>query len=893
VANEAADEAAGEAATGAMDALQALAGAPAGARLLDGLAARFGGAASVLRRRAGAVALESVAGRPASATLAPDAGVRLAGSPGAASALRAGAAGPVIGALGVAAELAAPDRAALDAVARRLGALLAEGAAPEAGVARTLPLLDVRVQPLRSPGELDPADPEWRARVRAGMASLGLSAEVVDAAAANFDRWWRTPAFAGDRPQLAAAVERGDWALLLDSFYRVIPFGTGGRRGPVGLGTNRFHPFTLASSVQGHVDYLRAAAPGEALSTVVVWDVRAYHDLRGTYDPAVPNPLMGLSSRDFARIAAGVYAANGVRVHMPPPDTPHASPQYVATPELSFAIRKLGASAGLNISASHNHPDDNGGKFYNRHGGQEIPPDDERMARHVEEADYLLSLDFERAVETGLVEWLDDAVHADYVQLNRAQGLGVDSPGATRIVFTPLHGTADRTVGEVLRAEGYDVVSVPEESTPDGAFPAVPYRAPNPEVPESMRRAEALAVEVGAELALACDPDADRIGCSARGPDGRMHFLKGDEIAVLVTHAKLERLAELGRLPERPLVIKTEVTTGLLRPITEHFGGRLVGDLLVGFKYHGAVLEEIERTGAFRGEPASLADFVVAVEESHGVLVTPEIRDKDAAGGAVVLAELAARLRAEGRTVVEYLDDVYRRFGYSATGLRSTVMTGAEGVEAIERIQRGLRAEPPAELGGLAVERVTDHWDEDGVFGPIRSETDRSSRNVLVFSLAEGARIILRPSGTEPKNKSYVEVPTPPLGEGASDAELAAVRERADARAVAIADDLALYMLGLIGVELPRFALRISGLVDFAKRVDFVESFLPAFEARAAEGGGAALSAWIDERLAAYGKDAKGLVADALREYVDGELAAPGLDAGRRSALETMRRAFE
>jgi phosphoglucomutase/phosphomannomutase len=526
-----------------------------------------------------------------------------------------------------------------------------------------------------------------------GFASLPVADHYKQTAVHNITRWLEDAPFAVYRPHLEWLVEQAHWSLLLDSFYRMLPFGTGGRRGPVGIGTNRFNPWTLASSVQGHITYLRERYPGQELSVVIAYDVRVFHDLRGLYNPGLPNPLLGLTSRDFAWVAAGVYAANGMRVHMLPED----ASTYVSTPELSFAIRYLHATAGLNISASHNHPDDNGGKFYNDRGGQEVPPYDEAMAKQVEHVDRVEILDFAAAKATGLISWIPPDVHQAYVALNVAQSLQSMARQA-RVVFTPLHGTADTTVGAVLQQAGFEVHPVTAQVTHDGAFPAVPYRAPNPEVPDSMQLGIDLARQVQADAVLACDPDADRLGVCARTAAGDYHFLNGNEIAVLVAHYKLEQLQHLGRLPARPLVIKTEVTTELLRPITEHFDGILIGDLLVGFKYHANVLDCLEQHGHFGLVPAALSDFVIGVEESHGILVTPEIRDKDAAGAAILLAELAALQRQKGATLVDYLDDIYRRYGYYANLLTSMVMTGAEGLTNIETIQQTLRCQPPEKV---------------------------------------------------------------------------------------------------------------------------------------------------------------------------------------------------
>ncbi|MGH8474362.1 MAG: phospho-sugar mutase [Methylococcales bacterium] len=710
-------------------------------------------------------------------------------------------------------------------------------------------------------------------RIEAGFSALDVPNDARRTALANLRTWLSADLFRPDREQLAWLIEQQKWAILLDSFHRVLPFGTGGRRGPVGIGTNRFNPYTLMSSVQGHVDYLRELYPDRDLTVVVVYDVRVFRDLRGVYNPELPNPLGGMTSRDFARLAYSVYTANSVRVYT----LPEESRDYVSTPELSFMVRRLRADGGLNISASHNHPDDNGGKFYNAYGAQDVPPNDEQMAQRVEGVEQIATLPLAEARNAELILDLPAQLHNEYIRLNLAQSL---YPGerAAHIVFTPLHGTGATTAGEVLRVAGFRVDFVAEESTPDGEFPTIPYRAPNPEVKESMLRATTLAAASGADLAMACDPDADRIGVCARRRLGEnaFEFLTGNEIAVLVTHFKLESLRQLGRLPKRPIVIKTEVTTEVLKAITEDFGGTMIGDLLVGFKYHGNILSQLEEKGCFRDLVARLDDFIIGVEESHGILVTPEIRDKDAAGAAILLAELAAREKRRGRTVIDYLNAIYRRYGFFANVVGSMVMSGAEGLDGIQRIQEGLRGRPPTAIGGRRVRQVIDHRDPEGIHGPIQSDTDHVARNVLVFLLEENARVVIRPSGTEPKTKVYVEVRAAPLGDHADETAFEGHKASVIQVAKAIGDDFTRQMLAVLGVELPDYALRISGLVPLDRRLHFVNEFMPELEASLARlceqnatlGG---WSCWIDEQLRSYGADARRLVGDAVQSYLAGE----------------------
>ncbi len=674
-------------------------------------------------------------------------------------------------------------------------------------------------------------------------ATLNVRPEIVAAAEAHLARWLGDDEFGAYRPLVAALLAEERWSLLVDSFYQVMPFGTGGRRGTVGVGPNRFNPWTLSASVQGHVAYLRERRGQGPLHVVIAYDVRCFRDAGGNMPAGVANPLLGLSSRDFAEIAAGVYAANGVHTTLIPP----GSSDFISTPELSFAIRHLGADAGLNVSASHNPPDDNGGKFYNHLGGQEVPPGDEEMGKQVDAVRVVRSMSYGAARERGMVRDYPRSCHDGYIAVNVATSL-VPSRSA-RVVFTGLHGTGDTSAAEALRACGFHVDIEPTQAPHDGAFPEVPFRTPNPEVPQSMDRAVALARSLGADLVMACDPDADRIGLVARAADGTWRFFTGNEIASLLTEHRLVH----GRM-SRPIVMKTEVTSELVSRIARRHGAQVVGDLMVGFKYIGDGLRQLEDKGSFAGVTGSPADLVIGVEESHGVLVTADLRDKDAAGAAVGLAEMASLLKDQGRTLVDALEALWAREGYVVNRLVSTVMRGATGKARIERIQASLRADPPTEVAGLAVTDFADRADPSGPLGPIKSGTDAASRDVLVFRLGEGARVLLRPSGTEPKNKVYVEVIGAP---GEPKAEV-------DARAERIAYGFAAVMLARGEIALPEWALRVSDLVAVEQKQHFAESFVPGLLSRQGDPG---LQPWIDAELRPYGKDPRGLVLPALRAW--------------------------
>jgi phosphoglucomutase/phosphomannomutase len=631
-----------------------------------------------------------------------------------------------------------------------------------------------------------------------GFRSVDIDADSRRQAFTYLRQWLTESAFAPYRPQIEWLIRIGQWAGLIDRFYQILPFGTGGRRGPVGIGPNRMNEWTLGASVQGHCEYLKERFPGVLpLKVALAYDVRQFEDKRRNYNPDLPNPVLHLSSKDLAHYAAGVYIANGLHAWI----LPSESKRYVATPELSFAIRYLEVHGGLNISASHNPPDDNGGKFYDERGGQPIPPDDQIMADLVDQVTEIKHLSWSEAQRSGRLHYLDDAPHRAYIDLIRKQSfLPPPRFDEIKVVFTPLHGVGASTAMEALVEQGFRVTPVESQMSPDGQFTNV-TKTPNPEVPDSMDRAAALATELGADLVLSTDPDADRLGALIPDHGGNLRFVTGNEIAALLTHFKLSQLAHNGTLPHSPIVIKTEVTTRLVTRIARQFKAQVVDDLLVGFKYIADVLWQLERTGRYGDVSGTPEDFIIACEESHGILVTPKIRDKDSAGAALLFAELALDQKRRGRTVFYYLDEIYRRFGYFRNEGIPVVMSGVTGKRDMARMLDALRASPPAALGGQKVTSFLDLRDENGRLGPMKGATDYSSRNVLVFMLGEYARIILRPSGTEPKAKTYLEVCSPPRPAGISEDSWQKNCLQVDATAKRLADDFLAKALGLIGMK--------------------------------------------------------------------------------------------
>jgi len=648
---------------------------------------------------------------------------------------------------------------------------------------------------------------ESYSQAEAGIRSLDIADSIKEAALTRLKQWLEEPEFADYRPQIEDLIAREQWSFLVDSFYQVIPFGTGGRRGPVGIGPNRFNANALASSIQGHVEYLKAQRAkkgwGEDLSVVVAYDVREFNDGNGNYRRDVPNPCLGMSSKSFACIAAGVYAANGVAVWMLPED----ATTVMSTPELSFLIQHLGARGGLNISASHNPPDDNGAKIYNYAGGQEVPPNDEEMVNLVEQVDEVKQLDYEETKERGFIRFISNEDRQAYLEAIKAVSLQPQFRDAT-IVFSPLHGAGKGCAGRVLEECGFNVIRVEEQWADDSNFRNVPNQIANPEEPPAMMMAAKLAKESGADLTIATDPDADRMGAVAPDRNGRWHFLNGNQIGTVLAHYILETRRRLNKLPAKPLIIKTEVTTSILERLARSFGAHIIGHLLVGFKYIGDLIRQIDETGEIDGESYEADGFLLGTEESHGYLVTPAIRDKDSAGACLLMAEFAAVCKSEGRTVIDCLDDLYREFGFTRNLLISVGMSDAEGKDRMQRILRSFRAEPPPRIGDLEVEEVLDLQDEAGRFGAIKSETDRSSRNVLVFRMADGSKAVIRPSGTEPKTKIYFEG----NGELAEGEALDALRDRIDSSLRVLADDFTQEMLRRGDVKPGTPGVKVSGL---------------------------------------------------------------------------------
>lgn len=677
-------------------------------------------------------------------------------------------------------------------------------------------------------------------------------------AAARLRRWMSGEIPYAEPEILDRHLEPDHLALVFDAFRQVLPFGTGGRRGPMGYGPNRMNPSTVAMTAQGHSNYLKASFPenirhkgspagslhdkaehhsrGQPLSVVVANDVRVFTDNAGVYGFLGPgHPLLGLSSRSLARLACEIYAANGIVSYLAEPEDDGA---VTSTPELSCFIVQLDAAGGVNVSASHNPPDDNGIKVYDAYGSQPIAPEDQRLVDAMESATDVRTVPFAEGLRSGMIRPLPPEVHAAYVDtyLSLYGNLRPPDPEAP-VVYTPLCGCGVNTVKPVLERLGFPLLIPPDQGL-DGSFAAIPFKAPNPEVPHATEPAREFADRHGVGIVLSSDPDADRIGMEARLADGSWYHFDGNQIAAILCH----HLMLDPRGPRRRgLVMETLVTTRLLGRIVAEAGDSwLIDDLLVGFKYVADVLKTLDRTGRYRDIACSPEDLVLAAEESHGVVMAPGIRDKDATPACMVLAGLYQRLLDEGRTMLDYYVAMLRELGSYDNINRGITLAGAEGTRKKDRIMASLREAPPRELAGQPVRRFVDYWDPER-FGPIAGDTDRLPRNVLQAH-TDHFIITVRPSGTEPKLKLYCQLlPDGEPLDAAGTGLLEQVRGKADRVARSLYNEL----LSCIGVSLDEAALLLPDIIDLENKRRFAGETVP----RLREAMGSGRFAGLDDLL--------------------------------------------
>ena len=637
-------------------------------------------------------------------------------------------------------------------------------------------------------------------------------------AAGRLRRWISGEIPYAEREVLDRHLEPNHLALVFDAFRQVLPFGTGGRRGLMGYGPNRMNAATVAMTAQGHSDYLKDRAHGAPLSVVVANDVRVFADNAGVYRFLGPaHPVLGVSSRSLARLACEIYAGNGIAAWLAEPEDDNA---VTSTPELSFFIVRLGAAGGVNVSASHNPPDDNGIKVYDAYGSQPIAPEDQRLVDAMEHATEIRTVPFNEGLRSGRIRPLPAELAGAYVDTYVNLYGDLYAPRAEApVVYTPLCGCGVNTVKPVLERLGFPVLMPPDQGL-DGSFAAIPFKAPNPEVPHATTPAREFADSHGVGIVLSSDPDADRIGMEARLRDGTWYHFDGNQIAAILGH---HLMLDPDGPRRRGLVMETLVTTKLLGRIVAEAGDSwLIDDLLVGFKYVADVLKILERSGRYRDIACRPEDLVLAAEESHGVVMAPGIRDKDATPACMVLAALYQRLLEEDRTMLDYYVEMLRELGGYDNVNRGILLAGAEGTRKKDRIMARLREAPPRELAGRPVRGFVDYWDPER-FGPIASDTDRLPRNVLQ-AFTDDFVITVRPSGTEPKLKLYCQLlPGAEALDAAGTDLLEQVRSKADRVARSLYNEL----LSCIDVSLDDAALLLPDIIDLENKQRFARETVP------------------------------------------------------------------
>ena len=566
-------------------------------------------------------------------------------------------------------------------------------------------------------------------------------------------RQWLTPQYdAETRQEVQSMLDAADKTPLIEAFYKDLEFGTGGLRGIMGAGTNRMNIYTVGAATQGLANYLN-----DAFSEVPQISVAIGHDVRH-------------NSRKFAELAADIFSANGIKVYLFDSCCP--------TPEVSFAIRHLGCQSGVMVTASHNPKEYNGYKAYWSDGAQMIAPHDVKTIEYVNAITSVDQIKFTPRKE--LIQIIGKDV--DKAFLSAILGLQMDREACLRhhdmkIVYTPIHGTGSRLMFDSLKLWGFDnIIHVPEQDVQSGDFPTVV--SPNPENPEAMAMGIAKARETGAQLVLASDPDADRIGLVVRDKQGNYQLVNGNQIVMIFLYYIITRNRELGRITGNEYCVKTIVTTETIKRIADANGVKCY-DCYTGFKWIADVMRNHEGTARYLG----------GGEESYGFLAEDFCRDKDSVSAISMMCEIAAWAADKGMHLYELLIQIYLEYGFSRERGISVVRPGKSGAEEIAAMMREFRANPPKTLAGSPVTAIKDYLDlnaTDLINGNVSKLDFPTTSNVLQFFNALGDKVSIRPSGTEPKIKFYVEV-REPLKDAA---DYEATVEKADKHIDAILKDL-------------------------------------------------------------------------------------------------------
>jgi phosphoglucomutase len=540
---------------------------------------------------------------------------------------------------------------------------------------------------------------------------------------------------AGEDPELLAELQeiQGDEKAVSDRFYRHLEFGTGGLRGVIGAGTNRMNIYTVRRATQALADYLNASDLPK--SAAIAHDSRIKGDL-------------------FSREAARVLAANGI--------TAWLYPRLEPTPALSWAVRYLNCGAGICVTASHNPAQYNGYKVYGADGCQITPEAAEKVLAYMNRIDCFDDVklaDYDEALAEGKIRLIDEACLDAFVDAVLALRPGNDVSGL-KLVYTPLNGSGLECVKRLLEKMGVkELTVVPSQERPDGRFPTCPY--PNPEIREAMEEGLSLCDEVKPDLLLGTDPDCDRMGAAVPDGKGGYRLITGNEMGVLLLDYLCRTRTARGAMPRDPVAVTTIVSTDMATPVAAAYGVEL-RRTLTGFKYIGEQIGLLEAEG-------HAERYLFGFEESYGYLSGGHVRDKDAVNAVMLACECAAWYAGQGMTLLDAMNALYGRFGFYRNGLISRAFEGQDGMEAMSGLMRALRGAPPAEIAGKRVTGVTDY---------LHGETGLISSDVLEFRLEEEGKLIVRPSGTEPKLKLYLSV------RGGSEADAQARLEALEAGAL-------------------------------------------------------------------------------------------------------------
>lgn len=512
---------------------------------------------------------------------------------------------------------------------------------------------------------------------------------------------------------------------ILDRFYRSLEFGTAGLRGVIGAGTNRMNYYTVGRATQGLADFLNKHF--ENPSIAIGYDSR-------------------IKSEYFSVEAAKTLAANGIKVYL--------YEELEPTPCLSFAIRHFKTSSGIILTASHNPAKYNGYKCYNENGYQMTDEEASETYDFIQKVDYftgIKTMDFDEAKEKGLIEYMGQDVIDLFLDevIKQCVNMGICEKANLNVIYTPLNGTGNKPVRKILDRIGVkNIHIVPEQENPDGNFPTCPF--PNPEIKQAFECALKLAENVKPDLLLATDPDCDRVGIAVNNGNGEFQLMTGNEVGAMLLNYLLSQKKEQGTLSKNSIAVKSFVSTDLAEVIAKKYNCTFK-NLLTGFKYIGELITQLESEG--RSE-----DFVMGFEESYGYLAGTHARDKDAVVASMLICEMAAYYKAQGKTLIDVMNGLYDEFGYYCNTVQSYTFEGASGMEKMAAIMDGLRVNKPSSFAGYEVAKIDDYKTSKStdVKTGEESEITLPKSNVLAYTLTDGNKVIVRPSGTEPKIKAYI-----------------------------------------------------------------------------------------------------------------------------------------